>query len=248
MRGGLQGGTDGVPHDGPGARPDMKGATWLDDWNPRLRKAQTYQRILVDIIVGTLAPGEHLDESELAGRYDVGLAGVREALARLALEGLVLRRARVGTTVASLDLMAAREAFEARCLIEVQCAGLAAAHAGPDQVAAIRATLAGGEDAVRANDARALAAMDEAFHVAVAAASGNRALARMVVSLHHQTARYWLYAMRAPALEDSFKALDAHRALVDVIASGDVARARAVMLDVLGDFPDEMKRTLENTP
>ena len=50
---------------------------------------------------------------------------------------------------------------------------------------------------MRNNDARALAAMDEAFHVAVATATGNRTLAKMVTLLHHQTAR-WLYAMRAP--------------------------------------------------
>ena len=59
----------------------------------------------------------------LARRYGGGLAGIREALARLALEGLVVRRARVGTSVAPLDLAGAREAFEARCLIEVHCAG-----------------------------------------------------------------------------------------------------------------------------
>ena len=220
-------------------------ASQLDEWSPRLLKSRLYQRILVDIIVGALPPGEQLDENQLAHRYEGGLAGVREALARLALEGLVLRRARVGTTVAPLDLMAARDAFEARCLIEVQCAGLAAANAGKAEIAAIRATLDGGERAVDENDARALAAMDEAFHVAVAGASGNRTLAKMVVSLHHQTARYWLYAMRAPSLEDGYKALAEHRALADAIASGDAGKARAVMLQVLGDFPDEMKRTLE---
>lgn len=220
----------------------------LDEWSPRLLKSRLYQQILVDIIVGALPPGEHLDENQLASRYAGGLAGVREALARLALEGLVQRRARVGTTVAPLDLMAARDAFEARRLIEVQCAGLAAANAGSDQIAAIVATLEGGEKAVDENDVRALAAMDEAFHVAVAAASGNRTLAKMVVALHHQTARYWLYAMRAPSVEDSYKALAEHRALVDAIASGDATKARAVMLEVLGDFPDELKRTLETAP
>ena len=170
----------------------------LDEWSPRLLKSRLYQRILVDIIIGALAPGEQLDENALARRYGGGLAGIREALARLALEGLVVRRARVGTSVAPLDLTGAREAFEARCLIEVHCAGLAAQHASEEEIAAIRATLDDGETAVRDNDQAALAAMDEAFHVAVAAASGNRTLAKMVVSLHHQTARYWLYAMRGP--------------------------------------------------
>ena len=220
----------------------------LDEWSPRLLKSRLYHHILVDIIVGALAPGEHLDENQLAHRYGGGLAGIREALTRLALEGLVQRRARVGTSVSPLDLAAAREAFEARCLVEVQCAGLAAVNASPEEITAIRATMDGGEDAVRDNDVRLLAAMDEAFHVAVAAASGNRTLAKIVVTLHHQTARYWLYSMRAPSLDDGYKALAEHRALADAIASRSADHARAVMLKVLGDFPTEMKRSLESAP
>ncbi len=228
-------------------RPREKDAgTRLDEWSPRLLKSRLYQRILVDIIIGALAPGEQLDENTLARRYGGGLAGIREALARLSLEGLVVRRARVGTSVAPLDMMSAREAFEARCLIEVHCAGLAAVYASDAEIAAIRSTLDDGEKAVRANDQAALAAMDEAFHVAVAAGSHNRTLAKMVVTLHHQTARYWLYAMRGPATEDGVAALNEHRALADVIASRNAERARAEMLKLLGDFPAEMKRSLEN--
>jgi DNA-binding GntR family transcriptional regulator len=66
-----------------------------------------------------------------------------------------------------------------------------------------------------------------------------------VVSLHHQTARYWLYAMREPGDNDGMGALNEHRALADLIASHDVEKARAQMLKVLGDFPSEMKRSLE---
>ena len=218
----------------------------LDEWSPRLLKSRLYQRILVDIIIGTLAPGEQLDEGALSKRYGGGLAGIREALARLALEGLVVRRARVGTSVAPLDLMGAREAFEARRLIEVHCAGLAAEHASEEDVAAIRATLDNGEEAVRDNDQAALAAMDEAFHVAVAAASGNRTLAKMVVTLHHQTARYWLSTMSPPSRDESLAALHEHRALADAIAARDPGLARAEMQKVLGELPDIGKPSAES--
>ena len=218
----------------------------LDDWSPQLLKSRLYNRLLVDIIIGRLTPGERLDEQALVRRYGGGLAGIREALARLALEGLVLRRARVGTMVAPLDLMEAREAFAARALVEVECAGLAARVATDADIAAIRATLNEGEAAIAKNDARALAVMDEAFHVAVATASHNRVLAKMVMTLHHQTARFWLVTMREPSLEESRLALAQHRALADAIASRSVERARAEMLKVLGDFPAEIKRSLES--
>jgi DNA-binding GntR family transcriptional regulator len=228
-------------------RIDLRGqqpSAGLDEWAPSLLKAQLYGHILVDIIVGALKPGEQLDENVLARRYDGGLAGIRDALARLALEGLVVRKARVGTTVAPLDLVEARDAFEARCLVEIQCAGLAAVHASNEAIAAIGATLADGEAAIDSNDSRALVVMDEAFHVAVATASGNRTLAKMVVTLHHQTARYWLHAMKAPSRSESLKALEEHRALADALSSRDPARARGVMQVVLGDFPDDVKRSL----
>ena len=93
----------------------------LDDWSPQLLKSRLYGQLLVDIIIGALAPGERLDEQALAKRYGGGLAGIREALARLALEGLVLRRARVGTMVAPLDLMEAREAFVLHQLDDLLC-------------------------------------------------------------------------------------------------------------------------------
>ncbi|HEX4370930.1 MAG TPA: GntR family transcriptional regulator [Rhizomicrobium sp.] len=219
----------------------------LDDWSPQLLKSRLYGQLLVDIIVGRLAPGERLDERALAKRYGGGLdggglAGIREALARLALEGLVIRRARVGTMVAALDLMEARETFAARALVEIECAGLASRFATEADIAAIRATLDDGESAITRNDVRALAAMDEAFHVAVAQASHNRVLAKMVMTLHHQTARFWLNAMREPSLDENRRALSEHRALADAIASRDGTKAREAMRQSLGDFPSDIKR------
>jgi len=220
----------------------LKAASRLDEWSPTLMKSRLYGQILIDIILGLLKPGERLDEEELSRRYGGGRAGVREALARLALEGLVVRRARVGTMVAPLDLMEAREAFEARALVEVECARLAARMAGEAEVAAIRAALAGGEAAARRNDMRQLAEIDEAFHVAVATASGNRALARMVTLLHHQTARFWIYAMRAPDTEDSLTQLAEHARLADAIARQDADGAALLMRELLGAFPTDSRR------
>lgn len=216
----------------------------LEEWSPSLLKARIYHRILLDIIVGQLAPGERLDEKALVSRYGGGLAGVRDALARLALEGLVVRRARVGTMVAPLDPDDAREAFAARALVEIECAGLAARHASDPEIAAIQATLADGEEAIAKNDVRALAAMDEAFHVAVASASHNRILAKLVMSLHHATTRFWLISEGHPSLESNYRALAQHRALADAIAGRNPAKAQKAMIAAFGEFPGEVKRQL----
>ena len=208
----------------------------LDEWAPSLLKSRLYGQLLVDIIIGALAPGERLDEQALARRYGGGLAGIREALARLALEGLVQRRARVGTMVAPLDLTEARDAFEARALIEVECARLAATKASESEIAAIRATL----KAARRRCARMTPApwrrWTRRFMSRVATASGNRTLAKMVTVLHHQTARFWLYTMRAPQPEESLKALAEHPSLADAIAARDPAQAQSPDARCAGRF------------
>src|SRR5579871_3843496 len=84
----------------------------LVGWSPELQKTKVYEQILLDVILGDLVAGSRLDEQTLARRYDAGLAGVRDALGRLALEGLVVRRPRAGTTVATLDLVDLRQAFD----------------------------------------------------------------------------------------------------------------------------------------
>ena len=55
-----------------------------------------------------------------------------------------------------------------------------------------------------------------------------------------------LNAMRGPDSSDGIAALNEHRALADAIASRNVERARAEMVKVLGDFPAEIKRSLES--
>ena len=111
------------------------------------------------------------------------------------------------------------------------------------EIAAIRATLDGGRAAVADNDSAAPGGDGRGIPCRRRPASHNRALAKMVVTLHHQTARYWLYAMRAPSLDDAddgMAALAEHRALADAIAARDPERRRAPqMLVVLGDFPAE---------
>ncbi|HZC17914.1 MAG TPA: GntR family transcriptional regulator, partial [Caulobacteraceae bacterium] len=95
------------------------------DWAAGLQKTRLYEQILLDIILGELPSMSVLDERVLATRYSGGVAGVRDALGRLALEGLVVRRPRVGTVVAPLDIGEIEQAFEVRYMLEARTAGLA---------------------------------------------------------------------------------------------------------------------------
>lgn len=208
----------------------------LVGWAPELQKARVYDQILLDVILGELAPGSRLDEKALTRRYHAGLAGVRDALGRLALEGLVMRRPRAGTTVAPLDLLDVRQAFDVLRLIEPHCAELAAMNAGPEDIAALRAAFDGAEEAARAGAARALIGMDQAFHAALALATRNLTLAKIVIPLQHKASRFWAWSMREDAPEDRIAEVARHRALAEAVAAHDPEAARAAMLQVLGVF------------
>lgn len=214
------------------ADPVMRRA--FDDWSPALQKSRVYEQILLDIILGELAPGGRLDEQSLARRYDAGLAGVRDALGRLALEGLVVRRARSGTTVAPLDIIEVRQAFEARALIEPHCAALAALNATPDDVEALVKAFDGASEAVRLKDRRALVAMDQRFHLAIALAGRNATLARIVLPLQHKMARFWFYSMNDDTDEDIFAEVGRHQIVAERVAAGDAEGARAAMAAMNG--------------
>lgn len=64
------------------------------------------------IAVGTLAPGQHLDETELATRFGVSRTPIRETLIQLASMGLVVIRPRRGAVVAELGPQQLVEMFE----------------------------------------------------------------------------------------------------------------------------------------
>ncbi|MFT4253703.1 MAG: GntR family transcriptional regulator [Caulobacter sp.] len=236
-----------APDDAGGVRSrmlvlDVCSSSGLEDWSPDLQKAKVYEKILLDLILGELAPGARLDEQSLAARYDAGLAGVRDALGRLALEGLVIRRARSGTTVAPLDLVDLRQGYEARALIEPHCAGLAARHASKADIAAIKAVFDGAEEAARNRDLPALVAMDQRFHAAVARASGNLALARILIPLQHKAARFWVFSFGGATEAELMADIEQHREVADVIASGDVEASKAAMIRILSITPEAVQR------
>jgi DNA-binding GntR family transcriptional regulator len=205
-------------------------------WAPELQKAKVYEQILLDVILGELAPGSRLDEQALARRYNAGLAGVRDALGRLALEGLVVRRPRAGTTVAALDLLDVRQAFEALRLIEPHCAALAAQNATPADVAALRRAFDGAEAAAEAGDSRALIGMDQRFHAALAVATRNLTLAKIVIPLQHKASRFWAYSMTEDTAAERIAEVERHRALTECVARGDSEAAYDAMLAVIGAF------------
>ena len=202
-----------------------------------LKRDATYEQLLLDIICADLRPGDRIDEIALAQRYSAGRAGVREALFRLALEGLVERRPRLGTVVANPSLVELQQVFQLRVQLEGQCAALAARNARDEDVRAINRALADAEDIIMRRDWRALVQSDRSFHQAIGAAARNAWLDRTLRTLHNSALRFWHYALPRRPVEALHREINFHREVADAIAARDAVAAQKAMRVVLGEFP-----------
>jgi DNA-binding GntR family transcriptional regulator len=77
-----------------------------------------YSRIVSDVVCGNIRPGERLGEDSLATRWKIGRGAVREAMFRLEQDGLLVRKAKVGTYIREIDDDELLEIYDIRVAIE----------------------------------------------------------------------------------------------------------------------------------
>jgi DNA-binding GntR family transcriptional regulator len=78
--------------------------------------------------------------------------------------------------------------------------------------------------------------MDQRFHAALALATGNLTLAKIVIPLQHKASQFWAYSMTEDTAEERINEVRRHRTLAERVARGDSDAAHDAMLDVLGAF------------
>jgi DNA-binding GntR family transcriptional regulator len=144
---------------------------------------QAYMLLRGELLSAEHAPGTRLVESEIARRLEVSQAPVREALRRLAHEGLVLQLPRRGSFVAHLSAEEARKSYAVRAALEVVAVDEVIESEDPDLIPALVGSLeehlASMVAAAEADDVARLVAADAAFHRTVWEASGNELLTRI---------------------------------------------------------------------
>jgi DNA-binding GntR family transcriptional regulator len=125
---------------------------------------------ILDLVV---APGSPIDEVQLADRFGMSRTPIREALVRLAGEGLIDTLPNRSTMVSNIDFLNIHTYFDALTLMYRVTAQLAAQHHRPEDLDTIRALQAEFAAAVEAQDALAMISTNAAFHLAIAEAGRN---------------------------------------------------------------------------
>lgn len=195
------------------------------------------ERIIEAVMAQKLAPGARLGEQQLAMLFDCSRTIVREALTRLSVRGIVTVSARRGWYVVEPSQEDAREAFEARRVIEL---GLirGAKPLGRPALQSLRAHLAREKAAVRGSDVGARSFLLGDFHVCLAECLGNHLLAD---TLRDFTARTTLIAMLYQSSHDAAQSCEDHVCIVAALEAGDTARAEALMAEHIGTVQNHLR-------
>ncbi len=221
----------------------------MTDNRPANLAEQVMARLSADIRGGRLAPGARLPtEQTLTAELGVSRTVVREAVAALRADGLVVTRRGSGAYVADpaagpFRIAASRAAalsdvldvMELRLAVEVEAAAFAAERASRKQVAAIQAAWRSVDTALQRGEGAV--AEDFAFHRAIAEATGNRQFPGFLAYLgSHVIPRQSVrLSIDTPAERRAYleRIQAEHSRIVTAISAGDPAEARRAMRDHL---------------
>lgn len=134
---------------------------------------RVYRALRTEILTLVLPPNGPLDEHALSERFGLSRTPVREALVRLAAEGLATALPNRGTIVAPLDLSRAPAYFDALTLTQRLVTRLAARHHRAEELAGVEALQHRFAEAVRRSDVLAMIEVNRDFHVALAETGRN---------------------------------------------------------------------------
>ena len=216
----------------PAAAPDRLNIASVVD--------QVYTAIRERITSGSLARGARVHQEDLAEELGVSRTPVREALRRLAAEGLVEMRTNRGARVADVDQAGMRVSYEARTVIEPGAARLAAGQRLDEPLARMRAAVAAQRRSLR-NVQRSFDANRE-FHLALAAASGNEFLSQFAERLWVARIGETIYERQVETQERMLLDVREHEQILEAIEAGDGRRAESLTRRHLADA---MKRSLD---
>ena len=192
---------------------------------PAPLRDRVYETLEEMIIYGTLAPGQHLVEAEIAKQLGVSRIPVREGLQLLARDGWIDLRPRQGAFVHQPGVREVDDVFTVRTLLEVESTRLAAGKASADSISALREIQQTGSESLAGGDEKELVMLNSQFHALITRISENQVLAELIARLDKRIR--WFFAPVVKSRGSS--SWKEHLDIVEAIAAGDAERASEAM-------------------
>ena len=186
-----------------------------------------YRYLKQRIIEGELAPGAAVDEKQIAEMMGMSRTPVHEGVQRLEAEGFLAVLPRRGVHVRSLSPKDVGDIYDLLTALEVYAVVLLARRRpSPQELAPLQAAVDGMEAALAQGDQAGWIAADERFHRGLLTLCGNERIASTGLAHRDRVQRAHTIALRLRQQQGPAKSVNAHAALLALIAAGDVERAR----------------------
>ncbi|HSH41656.1 MAG TPA: GntR family transcriptional regulator [Arenicellales bacterium] len=208
---------------------------------------RVYTRLREDILRLKLAPGEPLDETRLGKDFGLSRSPVREAIVRLASEGLVKTLPNKSTIVAPLNIAEFSSYIDALDLIQRITTRLAARLRTDEQLQNIKKRQEDFCVAMNDRDPLGMIERNHGFHVAISDASQNRYLSEFNSRLLDEGRRYLRLYFRSfnDILPSEFS--DEHNQIIDAIEAQDEVLAERLAHEHSMQVRDRFLRYLSRT-
>lgn len=191
----------------------------------RGRGAGVFEALRKMAISYEMKPGERLNELDLAEQFGVSRTPIREALTRLASEGLLIESSR-GYVRKPLEIQEMVDLFEARLAVERECLRLAFERASPEELLEVTTYLKNSMEVPSSASIEKLVELDEGFHLHIATMSKNSELKRMLISLNERLRFIRWIDMENVGRESTQKE---HSDIINALAKHDLDRALGIL-------------------
>ena len=205
-------------------------------------RSQAYDRLEELIVSQVLKPGARVTEEELVQRTGIGRTPVREALQRLARDGLVSIRPRSAIVILDMTHSRQLQLLEARAALQEQTVRLAALRADVDERARMLQLAKAVEDAAAFGDGELYLRIARDIHNALCDAARNEFLQRFMGSLYVLSRQFSFTHLREV---DVPRAASMHAAILRAVAARNAEAATQAsrnMMDFLFEFTKGSQR------
>jgi DNA-binding GntR family transcriptional regulator len=203
-----------------------------------------YDILRDEILHLELPPGSPIDEVQLSERFGMSRTPIREALVRLAGEGLIDTLPNRSTMVSQIDFLNMHSYFDALVLMYRVTTQLAAKYHRPEDLEIVRARQAEFAEAVDAQDALAMISTNAALHLAIAEAGRNPYFTGLFSRLLNEGRRilrlyYQSYDDRLPR-----RFVDEHDEMIAAIAARDTGLAERLAREHAEQIVSQVQKLL----
>ena len=214
---------------------------------------RVYDRVRDMILHLEIAPGANLDEASLEREFGVSRTPVREALIRLASEGLITLLPNRGARVTPIDVSDLSELFESLELAQRATLRWCATRRPEAALDELRVLADDFAQAAEARDYERMGEANQAFHQKIGATCGNKYFAQLYNSLLTISLRVarmvFAHSQQDPEDQARYYAgvIREHEAMIAAIEAGDAEAAEALGRDHVALFRSRVVAYVEHS-